>query len=239
MDFAEFDGLVSRTQAELSEEPPEGFAAFDAWRSSEEDIARAEDELDVRLPSQYKEFMLRYGGGGFLFLDLLPIVAPDRRIEDLVSVNLGSLRESGFSRWHRWGRGTGGVSPLWARSAARRSTSAFTRTARSNAKRAGSSTFWFGTGLGKRRRLVKPEDLRVWIERSSRLSAEFERGFETRFGYPPGENRVLAAEGVVSGDLEELAKLGVPTGLLDFYACVREVSLPDLGNGVSCIRRDR
>lgn len=96
MDFAEFDGLVSRTQAELSEEPPEGFAAFDAWRSSEEDIARAEDELDVRLPSQYKEFMLRYGGGGFLFLDLLPIVAPDRRGEDLVSVNLGSLRESGF-----------------------------------------------------------------------------------------------------------------------------------------------
>lgn len=79
---------------------------------------------------------------------------------------------------------------------------------------------------------MKPEDLRVWIERSSRLSAEFERGFEARFGYPPGENRVLAAEGVVSGDLEELAKLGVPTGLLDFYACVREVSLPDLGNGV-------
>ncbi|MER7861349.1 hypothetical protein ABTX61_19740 [Amycolatopsis japonica] len=79
---------------------------------------------------------------------------------------------------------------------------------------------------------MEPEDLKVWIERSSRLSAEFERGFEARFGYPPGENRVLAAEDVGSGDLEKLAKLGVPAGLLDFYACVGEVSLPDLGNGV-------
>lgn len=40
---------------------------------------------------------------------------------------------------------------------------------------------------------VGPEDLRGWIERTSRLSAEFGRGFEARFGYPPGENRVFAA----------------------------------------------
>ncbi|MFI6304944.1 hypothetical protein ACIBCH_23980 [Amycolatopsis thailandensis] len=79
---------------------------------------------------------------------------------------------------------------------------------------------------------MEPEDLRIWLERSSRLSAEFARGFEARFGYPPGENRVFVADGDDSGDLEELAKLGAPAELLDFFVHVREVSLPDLGNGV-------
>ncbi|MFK0249919.1 hypothetical protein ACIQUM_34910 [Amycolatopsis azurea] len=64
------------------------------------------------------------------------------------------------------------------------------------------------------------------------LSAEFERSFEARFGYPPGENRVFAGDRDDSGVLEELAKLGAPAGLLDFYAQVREVSLPDVGNGI-------
>ncbi|MFE6611142.1 SMI1/KNR4 family protein [Amycolatopsis sp. NPDC057786] len=97
MEFDEFDALVLRTREGLpTQDYPEDFFPFESWRSSEEEIERVEHELDVRLPAQYKEFMMRHGGGGFLFVDLLPVVAPGPRKEDLVSVNRGSLREAGF-----------------------------------------------------------------------------------------------------------------------------------------------
>ncbi|WP_123798577.1 SMI1/KNR4 family protein [Amycolatopsis keratiniphila] len=97
MEFGEFDALVLRTREGLrTQDYPEGFFPFDSWRSSEEEIERVEQELDVRLPGQYKEFMVRHGGGAFLFVDLLPVVAPGPRAEDLVSVNRDSLRETGF-----------------------------------------------------------------------------------------------------------------------------------------------
>ncbi|MFJ4103887.1 hypothetical protein [Amycolatopsis japonica] len=73
-------------------------------------------------------------------------------------------------------------------------------------------------------------DLRSWCKRMSFLSAEFERRFEAKHGYPPGGNRLLLA-GDDSDDIRLLADLGCATELLDFYAVVRQVSLPDLGNG--------
>ncbi|WP_145926759.1 hypothetical protein [Amycolatopsis orientalis] len=73
-------------------------------------------------------------------------------------------------------------------------------------------------------------DLRSWVMRMSSLCAEFERRFEARFGYPPGENQVRLA-GDDRDDLRLLAELGCATELLDFYAVVKEVSLPDLGVG--------
>lgn len=74
-------------------------------------------------------------------------------------------------------------------------------------------------------------DLRFWTQRMSFLSAEFERGFEARCGYPPGGNQVVLAYEAPGGS-RLLADLGRATELVDFYAVVREVSLPDLGNGI-------
>ncbi|MFI5564283.1 SMI1/KNR4 family protein [Amycolatopsis japonica] len=97
MEFDEFDALVLRVREGLPvQDYPEGFFPFDSWRSSKEEIERVERELDVRLPVQYKEFMVRHGGGAFLFVDLLPVVARVSWADDLVSVNQGSMRESGF-----------------------------------------------------------------------------------------------------------------------------------------------
>lgn len=90
MDFEEFEVLVEDARAvQARRELPSEIRFFDSWRASDADIERAELELMVRLPQKYKEFMRRYGGGMFLYIDLLPIVSPDGRAEDLLEVNGG------------------------------------------------------------------------------------------------------------------------------------------------------
>ncbi|MET9081132.1 SMI1/KNR4 family protein [Streptomyces sp. NPDC004237] len=86
MDFSEFaphvDAAVARHQALGL---PDEMSPFEHLLASDEDLDRAERELGVRLPEQYKEFMKRYGGGAFASLDLLPVTPRDR--EDLLEVN--------------------------------------------------------------------------------------------------------------------------------------------------------
>ncbi|MEV4703875.1 SMI1/KNR4 family protein [Actinoplanes sp. NPDC049316] len=75
---------------------PEGFALFDELTATPVDLDRVERELAVTLPALYKEFLVRIGGGLFLFLDLLPAVAAEEFEEDLISVNTGPLRIHDF-----------------------------------------------------------------------------------------------------------------------------------------------
>jgi len=57
------------------------------------------------------------------------------------------------------------------------------------------------------------------------------RGFEERFGYPPGDNLVVAASR--PGGAVILRELGgrVPSGVVGFFDAVEEISLPDVWNG--------
>lgn len=88
MDFDEFDAILNSVRASeiVARFPPE-FQPFGFRRASDDEIAGAESALRVSLPSAYRQFMTRYGGGQFLFLDLLPVAATEPRIENLVGVN--------------------------------------------------------------------------------------------------------------------------------------------------------
>jgi antitoxin YobK len=73
----------------------EGFSPFDLTPATQDDIVSAETALDLRLPQQYREFMLDHGAGMFLFVDLLPIRSTAGP-EDLISRNSGRWRTPDF-----------------------------------------------------------------------------------------------------------------------------------------------
>ncbi|MET8045434.1 hypothetical protein ABZU25_31775 [Micromonospora sp. NPDC005215] len=64
------------------------------------------------------------------------------------------------------------------------------------------------------------------------LIPRFTQGFESRFGYPPGENVLVrvASEAESEGNLPPVA-VGVSEDLLCFYGQVERLSLPDLDSG--------
>lgn len=67
----------------------------------------------------------------------------------------------------------------------------------------------------------------------SKLAFKFMRDFEGSFGYPPGENVLLEASPERGAEaVQALSSIGAPRDLLDFYARVEEVSMPDVGNGL-------
>ena len=80
---------------------------------------------------------------------------------------------------------------------------------------------------------ITGERLSEWIRETSRLSVSFTSSFEARFGYPPGENAVVA---LPTRDVEAVAQAlkaaGVRGDLLDLYRQVEVVSLPDVGIGL-------
>jgi len=58
------------------------------------------------------------------------------------------------------------------------------------------------------------------------------RRFECAFGYPPGNNVVVATDTEAGREaVRMLTAAGIGGDLLDFYARVEHVSLPDIGNG--------
>lgn len=64
------------------------------------------------------------------------------------------------------------------------------------------------------------------------LISRFTQGFESHFGYPPGENvLVRATSGAESEGKASLVAAGVSEDLLSFYEQVERLSLPDLDNG--------
>jgi hypothetical protein len=87
VDFAEFDRLVEPLRARSAAmQAAHGFASIDARAASAQELRDAEKRLGATLPSQYKTFMMRYGGGQFGLLGLLP-VTPIPGGEDVVSVS--------------------------------------------------------------------------------------------------------------------------------------------------------
>ncbi|MFI6662809.1 SMI1/KNR4 family protein [Streptomyces sp. NPDC050523] len=97
MEFEEFEASLTAVRAAReSRNLPEGFQLFDLRVASEADLQHVERELHVSLPGKYREFMLRHGGGQFLFLDLLPASSGDSYEEDLIRVNGGGLDSSRF-----------------------------------------------------------------------------------------------------------------------------------------------
>jgi hypothetical protein len=90
VDFEEFDTLSEpmrrREEAMMASN---GFSAFDGHTASASELASIEALLGVVLPAQYKTFMIRYGGGGFGFVELLlPVLGqPSDGREGVASVN--------------------------------------------------------------------------------------------------------------------------------------------------------
>ncbi|MEU0880188.1 hypothetical protein ABZ345_16430 [Lentzea sp. NPDC005914] len=69
-------------------------------------------------------------------------------------------------------------------------------------------------------------DYERWITSMNGLADRLVAGFEEKFGYPPGENKVTPATEPVPDGVDDL-----PAPLAEFYRHVAEVSLPDLQNG--------
>ncbi|GAA0964188.1 hypothetical protein [Actinocorallia libanotica] len=66
----------------------------------------------------------------------------------------------------------------------------------------------------------------------SGLLADFNGRFEAAFGYPPGENRLVAASPEAGrAAAEALAAAGAPAELVEFYGRVAELAMPDVANG--------
>lgn len=88
MRFAEFDLLLEQALRRYAAQERDGdVAVFDHWRATEADLARVERRLGVRLPEQYRQFLLRYGAGRFLFVELLPADEGRRWVETLLAAN--------------------------------------------------------------------------------------------------------------------------------------------------------
>lgn len=95
MELIEFDALAEplrqRSAASLASY---GFALIEGRTATTGQIAAAEQRLDVILPNKYKVFMMRYGGGMFGFVDLLPVVADDG--DDICSLNRHEFPDGSF-----------------------------------------------------------------------------------------------------------------------------------------------
>jgi len=96
VDFTEFDRLVEPLRARSAAmKPAHGFGFIDGRTVSAQELLDAEQLLGVKLPSRYKTFMMRYGGGQFGSVDLLP-VTPIPGGEDVVSVSQREDRAGSF-----------------------------------------------------------------------------------------------------------------------------------------------
>ncbi|MFJ6704961.1 MULTISPECIES: hypothetical protein [unclassified Streptomyces] len=64
------------------------------------------------------------------------------------------------------------------------------------------------------------------------LIPRFTQGFESQFGYPPGENvLVRSTSETASEEKASLVSAGISGDLLSFYGQVERLSLPDLDSG--------
>lgn len=87
VDFPEFDRLVAPLRVRSAAiQAAYGFALIGARTASLQELLDAEKRLGATLPSRYKTFMVRYGGGQFGSIDLLP-VTPTASGEDVVSAS--------------------------------------------------------------------------------------------------------------------------------------------------------
>lgn len=71
--------------------------------------------------------------------------------------------------------------------------------------------------------------IRRWREDVTACLERLLPGFEVRCGHPPGRHTIAGLAG--EEELALLAGMSLPGDLLTWYRQVREVSLPDVGNG--------
>jgi hypothetical protein len=80
---------------------------------------------------------------------------------------------------------------------------------------------------------ITGEILNRWAGQVADLASTFTAGFEGRFGYPPGVNALVSATPQAGQEaVQTLSGYEVPAELLQFFARVESVSLPDLDNGI-------
>ncbi|MEV4446537.1 hypothetical protein [Streptomyces mirabilis] len=80
---------------------------------------------------------------------------------------------------------------------------------------------------------MSENDWGSWGREMQRLAQEFMSGFERIHGFSPGEHevvRVSPAQGAEA--VRILTEAGIECALLDYYAELGEVTLPDLENGI-------
>ncbi len=87
MELAEFESHLAAARSKRAALSSAGAVdVFEGRLASAEELLQVEAALDAQLPVEYKEFMRRYGGGMFLFLDLLPVASADPYEDDLLGV---------------------------------------------------------------------------------------------------------------------------------------------------------
>jgi hypothetical protein len=98
MDLAEFDRLAEslRHRSALAT-ATDGLPLIEGFTSTAQEITDVEQHLGVTLPDKYKSFMMRYGGGGFGFVELIPLTSPPSAgIQDLDSLNREEFPDRSF-----------------------------------------------------------------------------------------------------------------------------------------------
>lgn len=101
MEFEEFDQRVRSLRTRAARTGFEGVEddkVIEGLTASADEIAEAERALGASLPAQYRTFMMRYGGGAFGFLDLLPIpgAGSAHHLEDVVSISQAEFPDGSF-----------------------------------------------------------------------------------------------------------------------------------------------
>ncbi len=77
---------------------------------------------------------------------------------------------------------------------------------------------------------MDPGRLETWREDLRNAVASAVLDFEDRYGYPPGENIVSEPDAIAAARLAAV-RPAIPADLVDLYAAVGAVDLPDIGNG--------
>ncbi|MEU4713163.1 hypothetical protein AB0F73_05815 [Micromonospora purpureochromogenes] len=72
--------------------------------------------------------------------------------------------------------------------------------------------------------------LETWREDLRKAIAFAVLDFEDRYGYPPGENAVSEPDAAAAARLAAV-RPAIPADLVDLYAAIGAVDLPDVGNG--------
>jgi hypothetical protein len=97
MDLAEFDALTEPLRRKSAEvQSTYGFNLIEGRIASADEIANFELDLAVVLPDKYKAFMMRFGGGMFGYVELLPIVAMPGTYDDLSTINDSEFPDRSF-----------------------------------------------------------------------------------------------------------------------------------------------
>ncbi|MGC5288190.1 hypothetical protein [Micromonospora sp. DT231] len=77
---------------------------------------------------------------------------------------------------------------------------------------------------------MDPGRLEIWREDLRKAVASALLDFEDRYGYPPDEN-VISEPDRIAATLIAAVRPVIPADLVDLYATVGAVDLPDIGNG--------